>query len=180
MAKKPTKAKLLKVPTRTMTGPPSPLTEEVAEYVCEELSSGIPLAQIARTLNVSYRVLYKWAKAHPLLGDEIELSRDLGADIIAIECLDISDGKKPLPNVPEGEQLGWAKNRIETRLKLLASWNSRYAPGFQVRHANAKGDGDAPSSAPIMSEILATLKARLEGTAAPLVIEASPDDIDGG
>jgi hypothetical protein len=179
MAKKPAKAKLLTVPTQKRTGPPSPLTEEVAEYVCEELSSGIPLAQIARTLNVSYRVLYKWAKAHPLLGDEIELSRDLGADVMALEILDISDGKIPL-NVPDGEQLGWAKSRIETRLKLLASWNSRYAPGFQVRHANAKGDGDAPSSAPIKSEILATLKARLEGTAAPLVIEASPDDIDGG
>ena len=57
-------------------------------------------------------------------------ARDMGADAIAEECLEIIDAPPSLCGSEGNERLDPAavqmqKNRVEARLKLLAKWNPK-------------------------------------------------------
>ena len=90
------------------------------------------------------RTIYNWLEKDD--GDFIARfahARDMGADAIAEECLEIIDAPPPLCGSEGNTRLDPAavqmqKNRVEARLKLLAKWNpKKYGERVDVA---AKGD----------------------------------------
>jgi hypothetical protein len=81
-----------------------------------------------------WRTVYDWIDTHPEFSARFAHARDIGADAIAMEALEIADtpleGKRTKVT-PAGteewteDMLGHRKLQIETRLKLLAKWNPK-------------------------------------------------------
>jgi hypothetical protein len=95
------------------------------------LSQGVPLAVIAHQNGVHRSTIHAWRAEDQEFARAYEYARDLGWDRIACECLQIVDDTSddlvidahgvPRPNV---EAVRRAKLRVESRLRLLAKWDS--------------------------------------------------------
>ncbi|MGF6738489.1 terminase [Paraburkholderia atlantica] len=114
--------------------PPS-YTPELAAEICERISSGETLRAICRDAHMpSWVTVYEWRKLSPEFSARLAAARELGADAIAEQALDIADTTKIGQRTEESEDgfktvredmLGHRKLQIETRLKLLAVWFPR-------------------------------------------------------
>src|SRR4051812_8507097 len=122
---------------------PSKRTDGVVEEILRRMAQGEPLAQICRDEQMPHPSTWgDWCRDDQALGIAHARARDDGYDAIGADTLDIIDGKKPVDGVPPDPARD--KARADVRLKLLAKWDPRrYGDGIQLRHANAKGDGDA-------------------------------------
>lgn len=148
---------------------PPAYTPELWAKIIERLSSGEPLQQICRDAGMpSANAVYDWTDPdrrpdyipEHLAGD-FARARARGHDAIAADCLVIANTPevgeevtvKPdgAEEVRRGDMLGHRKLKIETRLKLLAKWDKRYADKIAVG-----GDADAP---PIRTESTVTITA---------------------
>jgi len=156
--KRPTKAKTaptqgvdLTTPTKApvavkKTGRPSKYTPEVAQEVFRRISTGEPLLQICKDEHMPKRqTFYDWLARDDSLSVQFARAREEGCDAMADETLVIADERpelNPLIDKKTGEVLSmdlssayiqWQKNRIDTRLKLLACWNpSKYGTKVQM------------------------------------------------
>lgn len=113
----------------------STFTDEVAEEICNQIAEGVPLRQICRQDKMpSWRTVYRWLEEQPEFSARFARARDIGADAIAEEALEIAD--TPVEGVEtttdkngasekRGDMLGHRKLQVETRLKLLAKWNPK-------------------------------------------------------
>lgn len=131
-------------------GRPSLYTEAIVEEICERLSEGEPLAQICRDANMpGVQTVYDWMSSKPGVSVAIARAREIGEDVIALDCLFIADdnGKDTRiledgREVTDADVVQRAKLRIDTRLKLLAKWNpKKWGEKLDLNH---KGDPDAP------------------------------------
>jgi hypothetical protein len=142
----------------------STYTKDTADYICEQLSKGIPLAEICREENMpAVRTVSLWKEAHPEFGANFACAREEGFDQIAADCLTIADQasndtvETENGERPNAEWIARSKLRVETRLKLLAKWDpKRYGERMQLA-----GDPDAPLMQ-MTDEQLAIATARLE------------------
>ncbi len=128
----------------------STFTEEKAAEICERLSKGEPLAVICRDEGMpETRTVYDWRDAHPEFAAGFARARDVGFDVIATDCMDISDSasndwmEKNDPNNPgyvaNGDHIQRSKLRVDTRLKLLAKWDPRrYGERLDIGNADNK------------------------------------------
>jgi transposase-like protein len=94
-------------------------TAEIDEAIISGICQGTPLAQICRELGIDRSIVYDWRKQDEEFDRHFARAREIGHDAIADECIEISDEKSEDPSS--------RKVRIETRLKLLAKWDKRYA-----------------------------------------------------
>lgn len=142
----------------------STYTQEAADYICEQLSKGIPLAEICRGENMpAIRTVSGWKEAHEDFAAAFARAREDGFDQIAADCLAIADESEndtvstENGDRPNTEWISRSKLRVETRLKLLAKWDpKRYGERMQLA-----GDPDAPLMQ-MTDEQLAIATARLE------------------
>lgn len=110
-------------------GRPSLYTPEIAEAICEQLSRGIPLAEICRQDGMpSVRTVSDWKGLHEGFSANFTHARDEGFDVIAADTLVIIDTVPQRQITAEGDKVdtghvAWLKNRAEQRLKLLAKWD---------------------------------------------------------
>jgi len=116
-------------------GTGSKFTQVLANKICNAVSNGIPLRQIARELQIEWRTVYNWMDAHPKFASRIARARELGQEAILEDTLRLAD--TPITGVTktykangeveakEEDMLGHRKLQIETRLKLLAKWNPK-------------------------------------------------------
>lgn len=96
------------------------------------IADGKTLREFCRLEGMPHNtVIYDWEAEDADFAQRIAHARDIGADSIAEECLEIID-KEPLEVFDEtGNKrydpgsISWSKNRAEQRLKLLAKWNPR-------------------------------------------------------
>jgi hypothetical protein len=87
----------------------------------------------------AWRTIYHWLDKDPEFLARIAHARDMGADAIAEECLEIIDA---MPMQTGGDNprmdsahVAWSKNRIEARLKLLSKWNpKKYGDKVGLNH----------------------------------------------
>jgi hypothetical protein len=128
------------------TGRPSKYTPEIAQEVLNRISTGEPLLQICMDERMPKRqTFYDWVAKHDSLSVQFARAREEGCDAMADETLVIADERpelNPLIDKKTGEVLNmdlssayiqWQKNRIDTRLKLLACWNpSKYGTKVQM------------------------------------------------
>jgi hypothetical protein len=139
-------ASMPNTPTKAKLGrPPEPVPADVAADVLHWLAQGKTLRSYCRQPGKpSYRTIYDWLDKDEELSSRFARARDLGEEIIAQECLDISDddskdvsGELQMPN---NVAVNRAKLRIETRLKLLAIWNpKKYGAKSQTEVTGADG-----------------------------------------
>ena len=126
---------------RPSTKPDPVVVNEIIEWIAH----GNTLRSYCRQKNkTNWRTIYNWLEKDD--GDFIARfahARDMGADAIAEECLEIIDAPPPLCGSEGNTRLDPAavqmqKNRVEARLKLLAKWNpKKYGEKLGVE---AKGD----------------------------------------
>ena len=124
-------------------GAPSKRTPEVEVRLIEGISEGIPLQPLCREEGMpAWRTVYGWMESDPAFAARIARAREVGADAIASESLEIVD-EEPQRG-PDGKiDSGWVahqKLRAEHRLKLLAKWSpKKYGDKIQAEHTGANG-----------------------------------------
>jgi len=115
--------------------------DQVKQDVLLGVMGGVPLTVIARRNGVSRRTVELWAERDAQFAEELAAARALGWDQLASECLEIADDTSEDTLVqpdgslsPNGAAVLSRRLRIETRLRLLAKWDSgRYGDTKQVR-----------------------------------------------
>ena len=118
-------------------------TPELADEIIERISNGTPLAQICRDEHMpGLTTVYDWMRKDPALAERFARAREAGHDMIANDALRIAD-ETPPPTEKGGTDAGfvqWQKNRIWTRLQLLAKWDpKRYGEKAEVEHKGNVG-----------------------------------------
>ena len=104
----------------------------VMERVVERLSTGEPLAAICRSEGFpDASTIWDWSQEDEDIAQAIAQARVKGFDAIAEQCLEIADEEPEYATSGDGSSrrdsgyVAWQKNRIETRLKLLAKWDPK-------------------------------------------------------
>ena len=128
------------------TGRPSKYTPAIAEEIAQRLSMGEPLRKICRDEHMpEWRTVYDWLAKDEDLSARVARAREVGHEAMAEETLVIADERpeiNPIIDSKTGEviridlssaYIQWQRNRIDTRLKLLACWNpSKYGTKLQM------------------------------------------------
>ena len=137
------------------------------------IAHGQPLREYCRIEgNPAFRTVYDWLDKDKEFAARFAQARDVGADVIAEEALEIIDTFPIAATSDSGSRLdsahvAWLKNRAEMRLKLLAKWN----PKKYGDRTTLAGDPDAPLMEPMddsqraakLQAILAAAKSRKGG-----------------
>jgi hypothetical protein len=105
------------------------------EEIIEWISHGKTLRDYCRIEgNPAWRTVYDWLEKDESFAARFARARDMGADAIAEECLEIIDtpaemavssGATSSSSHRDSAHVSWMKNRAEMRLKLLAKWNPK-------------------------------------------------------
>ena len=128
------------------TGRPSKYTPEIAQEVFHRISTGEPLLQICADERMPQRqTFYDWLARDDSLSVQFARAREEGCEAMADETLVIADERpeiNPIIDSKTGEviridlssaYIAWQRNRIETRLKLLACWSpAKYGTKVQM------------------------------------------------
>jgi hypothetical protein len=120
-------------PIPNKIGRPSKYTPELADEICHRISDGEPLRKICRDEHMpSWHTVYQWIIKDKDFSSRIAESRELGADAIAEDILDIID-EYPQLRYSEGSSsidtgyVQWQMKRADYRLKLLSKWSKKYS-----------------------------------------------------
>lgn len=130
--------------------PRSGYTLEIADAIVEWIADGKPLREFCRQHEIAWKTVYNWLEAEPSFATRFARARDIGADAIAEQALEIANtpmegvrreigGKDGNKEVYE-DMLGHRKLQVETRLKLLAKWNPKKY-GDRIDHSLSGKDG---------------------------------------
>ena len=131
----------------------STYTPEIADEICARIAVGETLRQICREPGKPHwTTVYDWIKEREDFALRFAHARDLGADAIAEDIIDIiDDGRndwmekldrddKPIGYQLNGEHVQRSKLRAEMRLKLLAKWNpKKYGEKTSMELTGANG-----------------------------------------
>ena len=120
----------------------SSYTDAKANEILDCVSNGIPLAQAVKKVGIGLTTWYDWTYADSALAERFARARSAGHDIIATSTLEIADEQPPLTDRGSVDPgfVAWQKNRIWTRLQLLAKWDpKRYGDKVTVG-----GDSENP------------------------------------
>lgn len=133
----------------------SKYTDELAEEICTRIANGEPLRAICRDDHMpNWTTVYAWINADPELARRIARARELGADAIAEDTINIIDTPPERVATPMGSKIDpgyvqWQKNRVEQRLKLLSKWQPKKY-GERVDHTSSDGSMSPPQAIEIV------------------------------
>lgn len=130
--------------------------EIIVAEVCGRLAKGEPLTVICSDEGMpSVVTLFEWGEKDPSIAEAFARARTAGFDAIALDALQILEGKRPLDGLAVDVQRD--KARADIRMKLLAKWDpKRYGDAFQLKHADA--DGEKLDTAPLITELMGLLR----------------------
>ena len=130
--------------------PPQPVPAKHMDAICEWIAQGKTLREWCRENGIHYSTVYLWLEKDQGFAQRFARARDIGADAIADETLEIIDTE---PEIAESFSINgsskhrdsahvtWLKNRAEQRLKLLAKWNpKKYGEKMDVNHGGQAGN----------------------------------------
>lgn len=135
---------------------PYPNKAELKEEIVEWLANGQTLRDYCRQDNKPvYRAVYDWLQEDEDFAARFAHAREIGADVIADECLAIIDSE-PLAVFDEAGNkrydpgaITWNRNRADQRIKLLAKWR----PQKYGDRTTIAGDDKAPIVAEVSFDI---------------------------
>jgi hypothetical protein len=118
------------------------------DEIVEWISVGKTLREFCRQEgSPGWVTVYKWIDEDADFRERFAHARDLGADAIAEQALEIADtpmigqiitSKEWGEEIKEEDMLGHRKLQIETRLKLLAKWNpKKYGERVEQVHSGS-------------------------------------------
>jgi hypothetical protein len=144
------------------TGRPSSFTQKAADQICERLGIGESLRSICRDNAMpSISTVCKWLRDFPEFSQQYARAREVQADTLVDEILDIADdGSNDWMERREGENTGWKENgealrrsqlRIDARRRLAGKMRPK-KHGDKVIQEHSGPDGG-----PIKTEDLADM-----------------------
>ena len=107
---------------------------KTSDAIVQWIAEGKPLRQFCRENGLTWKTVYNWLEAEPDFATRFARARDVGADAIAEQALEIADtpiegvrtettsGEDGVTKEVREDMLGHRKLQVETRLKLLAKW----------------------------------------------------------
>ncbi len=101
---------------------------KIMDEICTRLSRGEALRKICRDEHMpNWSVVYDWMHADEQYAQRIARARDVGHDAIAENAMEIADEAPPsgADGKTDSGYVAWQKNRVWTRLQLLAKWNPK-------------------------------------------------------
>lgn len=135
----------------------SVLTPELETIILDGIAEGVPLRQLCRDLGVGKSTVYDRMKEDETFAGRFARAREIGFDAIAEEAFEIAEETPQRTPTQFGDKVdpGFVqhqKNRIETRLKLLAKWDpKRY--GDRVDLTSSDGTMSPPSLADFYGDL---------------------------
>lgn len=126
-------------------------TPELGQQICEEIASGDKgLAEIGATHGISKSLILKWAIVEPEFRDWYARAKEIQAEAMAEEILEISDdgtndwmvkrfGETEV-EMPNPEVLQRSKLRVETRKWLMSKLLAKKYGDKQL-HTGSDGEG---------------------------------------
>jgi len=114
--------------------PPEPVPSDKVDDICQWISQGKTLRQWCRDNKIHYSTVYLWMEKDQEFAQRFARARDIGADCIADETLEIIDTQPDMAVTTsenssseriDSAHVAWLKNRAEQRMKLLAKWNPK-------------------------------------------------------
>lgn len=120
-----------------MTGRPSDYTQELADKICERIADGESLRSICRDDEMpGTSAVCKWLSIHTEFAEQYARARELQADSLFDDILDIADkGLKGL-ETPEDRRI-----QIDARKWMAGKLKGKYSD--KVKHVGGD-DGDNP------------------------------------
>ncbi|MCC7462106.1 MAG: hypothetical protein IT480_06535 [Gammaproteobacteria bacterium] len=124
--------------------PPEPVPEKTAEAIIDWLASGKALREFCRKRGApAWRTVYDWIDKDAEFAARIAQAREIGADAIAEETLEIIDTQAEIaPNTGcrDSAHVAWLRNRAWQRMQLLAKWNpKKYGEKVENTHLGPGG-----------------------------------------
>ena len=109
------------------------VTDDIVPIVLERISCGETITAIAKDMDFSVSAWNQYIQRNAPARVAYDAAKDRGCEAMLDECLAIVDARpesavtRTADGVVTSERIdsgavAWAKNRIETRLKLLATW----------------------------------------------------------
>lgn len=138
---------------------PAKKTPKLIKEVLEGIAKGETLTSLSRRLDFHAVSWCSWVREDEELKLAYQRARDIGHDALADQTLEIADGTKAI-----NEHIQLSRLRIDTRLKLLASWSpNKYGPKSTVDLGNKEGEtfkseGDAAAVAAAAVAVVTTLR----------------------
>lgn len=109
--------------------PPEPVPQDKADEICEWITTGKTLREWCRNNGIHYSTVYLWMGKDKEFAQRFAHARDIGADCIADDALEIIDTEPVMTGGDnpkyDSAHVAWLRNRAEYRLKLLAKWNPK-------------------------------------------------------
>lgn len=151
LAKKRKSPKSRKKENAKPLGRPTDYNDEIADYVCEQVAThdcGLDKIIANDPKMPSSKSVYRWRYKHPLFRQKYALAKMAQADILAEQCLSISDdarGDAKLTDsgeeVVNAEFVARSRLRVDTR-KWLASklMPKQYGDARQIEDLQAQND----------------------------------------
>lgn len=149
---------------------PTKRTPEVVEEILQRLSDGEPLAVICRSdKKFPHPTIWlDWVRSDEELAIAYAHARDVGADAIAEQALEIIDAapERVIEYDDQGNTksgridsaaVAWARNRADLRLKLLAKWNPKKYGDKQTTELTGADGGAVQVEGGLSPEQLASL-----------------------
>ena len=126
----------------TKLGRPTETVDPVeATLICDWIAHGKTLREYCRQKGkVKWRTIYKWLEKDEEFRSAFARARDTGCEILFEECLELIDTPPTMCGSDGNERIdpafiNWQKNRVETRMKMLAKFNpKRYGDKLGVEH----------------------------------------------
>lgn len=110
-------------------------TPELADTICEGLAEGKGLPEVCRGLKITSRVVMNWLIKYPEFLEHYKLARDVQAEVLAAEILEIADDKEgdskvvTRPNGTTYQQIDYENiNRSRLRVDARKWYAAHVAP----------------------------------------------------
>lgn len=109
-------------------------TPKLCDEIVARISAGEPLSAICSDKHMPIRqAVYQWIDADEDFASRFARARELGHDVLAEGALSLAE---EMPERgPDGRidlgYVAWQKNRVWTRLQLLAKWSPKYSDKMQ-------------------------------------------------
>lgn len=121
---------------------PSIYSEDLADTICEKLADGKSLRAICREDEMpSTSTITKWLRDNEEFSAQYARARELQADALFDDCLDIADQYDAAREAGEGgsDHIQRARLRIDTRKWMAGKLKGKYSEKYAHEHTGKDG-----------------------------------------
>jgi hypothetical protein len=126
-----------------MAGRPSKYSEEIADHICEIIStSNRSIASISKELNISTVTIFYWLKTKPEFLNEYARAKEWQADFLAEEILEIADDTQHDSIITQNglsenhEYISRSRLRVDSRKWLASKLKpQKYGDSQKIEHS---------------------------------------------